>query len=167
MATKIHPPGYQYPLAALAKVRAVDSETLRREAMRGQIDAVQDAAGLWWVSEKSYNGAVVRRGGQQAASEAAAQVPASFNDIREQVARYHLLRVETEVILRSLSADAREAEHAGDDSRAITCRELLDALPAATYAWDAERQAWRIECMDVVVYSRSVSETPAATGGRS
>lgn len=68
---------------------------------------------------------------------------APFDELRDQLTRFHLLGIERAAFLRRLEGDAMEAEHRGDFGTAAVYWQLVAGLREATYTWNAALGNWR------------------------
>lgn len=138
-------------LTKFAQAVGEEPNTVRRGVVRGDLAGVQDEHGRWWVSRADYERAIARKGGERDAAIAAEAVPIAYAAFRPTVLQLHLLACQREVLLTSLEADAREAEHGGDAVRAQVARDIVRTMRAASYTWDATSRRWAIHTPDGAV----------------
>jgi hypothetical protein len=76
------------------------------------------------------------------------EIDEALRNYNELIGRFHRLRIQVEVELNALEADARELECHGDSEGARAVRDLRDSLRVARYQWEPASQSWRITLDD-------------------
>ncbi len=116
-------------------------EQVRRRAQTGDLEEAESLEGKRAVTFRSV-ATLAGKNGKSLTTAPADVRP--FEELRPKITAFHLLGVERTAFLRTLEADALEAEQRGDLATACVLWQLAAALPTAEYSWNGTTQTWRV-----------------------
>ena len=132
-------------------------EQVRRRAQVGELEPAEPLDGKHAVTFRSV-AALAAKIGKDIADGPIDLAP--FGELQQELTRFHVLGIDRVVFLRSLEANALEAEQRGDLGTAAVYWQLLAGLQQTSYRWNAEKQNWSITMPGV---GTTETATPAAS----